>query len=849
VGIPLALSPLARVELESFAESGGIMSNRVVHELVDSNLRSLVDHIGLGEGDVDTLIAVLIQLLESAFREGLPLSGIEGVETLVQLLFEVHDRAKKINFLPTEHAIDPGQAEKYARAMNARLGGTFRYWFDGESLSIDELISTGDGRVPVNIINLSMLRNNADMLYAVAQINAQIIEWMRRQPGAQRPRLLYCIDEIAQEGGRGAIYPPHPYNPISKSGLGVILKQGRAFGVSCLLATQNAKDIDYKGLGQCDTWVIGRLKTEKDMERLKHGLESAQMDATHSFGDKIDDILNHVGGLSPGNFVIKTRSNGVLSYQQRWIRSIHERLTPEMLINWLRAEELTVEERVSNANEAWNRGEADTAINALEALIAQEPYYSRLAEAKLQLCEWFYRKEQWSRVAEYADELRSTVPARNGFELLHYYEGMALYQMQAFGPARHALQRFVNQAGAGSSELADRCRDRLKDLFIAEDDFEALAEEASNDDDGTPGRSKLLAFCHTMRDALTGWPSLRGKLDDATVLDSFEGADENEIRFATKKGERDIHSYVAEVRRRLGDLSFSAPEVAKISQQEVEALNEVSLRISLDEEQRQLIQNRIGTALADAERSIEEESFGDASDSIDEARKLVEESGLGIEDLERVTSLYRGAFSAQRDGLREWFMNLDPFRFELEVATLFRALGYDARATKKTGDGGVDVFASHQNRKFVIQCKRYRHPIDPGQIRELATTVLNFDADEGVFVTTSRFTQGCREEAQRHKIRLIDLDELVRLYREAESGGRAPSTERDHPGKQAAAECKRQIIRVLSSAHSPLLMSEVAEQARLKIDVCREAMKILMGEGAVQKTGVRRGSRYSAMNH
>jgi hypothetical protein len=58
--------------------------------------------------------------------------------------------------------------------------------------------------------------------------------------------------------------------------------------------------------------------------------------------------------------------------------------------------------------------------------------------------------------------------------------------------------------------------------------------------------------------------------------------------------------------------------------------------------------------------------------------------------------------SAQRTELRDWLINLDPFKFELEVAALFRSLGYDAQATKATGDGGVDVLAFLENRRYVI---------------------------------------------------------------------------------------------------------------------------------------------------
>ena len=855
VGIPLSLSPLGRIEFGSLGENGGIIGNRTLHELVDGNLRGLVEHIDLSDADTETLVAVLTQLLEAAHRQGLPLQGVEGIETLVRLLFEVDEHASKINFLPTEWAIEKTQAQRYARAMNARLGGTFRYWFDGEPLSIDDLIGVNEGRVPINIMNLSMLPTPADQSYAIAQMSSAIIEWMRRQPGAQRPRLAYFIDEIAQDGDKGAIFPPYPRNPITKPGLTVLLKQGRAFGVSCILATQNAKDIDYKGLGQIDTWIVGRLKTSADMERLKLGIEAAQTEAAHGFEDQADTILSRVAGLAPGSLVIKTRSHGVKAYRQRWIRSLHERMTPEMVRRWARAEELHIDGGVERAQELWNQGRPEHAVAALERVIAANPYYTRTAEAKLVLCEWLFRSEQWSRAAECAGALRESVRSRSGFELVHYYEGLARFQLQQLDRARGALERFVASAAGGSSPLGERCRKLLEELFIQQDDYESL-ESAAAERNGPARGSKIVEFCHAMKSALTAWPSLRGQLDGATVIESAGRAPE-QIQFA-RKGARSVQAYVAEIQRRLGDLDLSAPEVSPWSREEAGDLREIAKRIDLDEQEKRAREAHLGEILAEAERLIAENDFGGASQEIDNARKLVRNSKLRTDELERVISLYRGATSAGRASVRDWLLGLDPYKFELEVAVLFRSLGYEAQATKASGDGGVDVWAERQNRRFVIQCKRYRHPVAPGAIRELATVIQNFDADEGIFVTTSRFTEGCREEADRHGIQLIDLDELLRLYGDAARQPRrispverlpqATKAKRTSPSPRARAPMggwEETILICLDGADEPLMVGEIADRCGFPLEECKALLQTLVAQGRVAKSGSTRGTRYA----
>jgi len=843
-GIQLSLSPLGRFELGTLGQGDGILGNRSVHELVEANLHTIVDHLQLSEVDAETLVAALIQLLETAHRQGLSLQGIDGIETLVRLLFEVGEHAERINFLPTDWAIDSRDAQRYARVMNARLGGTFRYWFDGEALSVDDLLVASDGRTPINIVNLSLLSSVRDQAYAIAQINSQIIEWMRRQPGASRPRLLYCIDEIAQEGGRGAVLPPHPYNPITKPGLTVLLRQGRAFGVSCLLATQNAKDIDYKALGQCDTWVIGRLKTTADLDRLGLGLEAAaEIGVPGEPSEPLGDVAQRSAGLAPGQFLAKTRTRGVATFRQRWIRSLHERLTPEMVQGYMRIEELVVDRAIESARKSWNRGETGRAIATLDDAIEKHPYYSRRAEARLVLCEWLFRTSQWSRAADHAAALRETVRSRAGFELVHYYEGLALKELDRLDDARVALERFVASAAAQESELGQRCREYLVDLYVAQDDYETL-EQKTEEEPSRPGRSRLLAFCRAMLGALSFWPALRGRTEEVTVVEDAD-LETGELRVARKR-ERNLHAYAAEIQRHLADLPLSAPPVETVSTEERRSLDAIAARIALDQEARREREAQLAEILADAEAHIDDADWTSASEAIDAARKLVHSTGLPSGDLERVISLYRGATTVGRRSLRDWLLQLDPFRFELEVAMLFRCMGYEARATQRSGDGGVDVFATYRNRRYVIQCKRYRHPVPPGAIRELATAARDYDADEAIFVTTSRFTEGCQEEASRHDIQLIDLERLLELYaaraRRSRAEGTASDATPDAPAPNAPA--RERVLEVLAGPE-PLSARQVARAARIPFGDCQRVLRALVAEGHVEKSGRARGTRYA----
>ena len=97
--------------------------------------------------------------------------------------------------------------------------------------------------------------------------------WMRRQGGTTELRALVYMDEIF------GYFPPHPANPPTKRPLLTLLKQARAQGVGVVLATQNPVDLDYKGLANMGIWLVGKLQTDQDRERLRDGLAGAGLDA------------------------------------------------------------------------------------------------------------------------------------------------------------------------------------------------------------------------------------------------------------------------------------------------------------------------------------------------------------------------------------------------------------------------------------------------------------------------------------------------------------------------------------------------------------------------------------------
>ncbi|MBI3739243.1 MAG: hypothetical protein HY258_09380, partial [Chloroflexi bacterium] len=92
-----------------------------------------------------------------------------------------------------------------------------------------------------------------------------------------------------------------------------MLKQARAFGLGLLLATQNPVDVDYKALSNAGTWIIGKLQTEQDKNRLLDGLSSASGATSRATLDQL------ISGLGKRVFVLhNVHAKQPTLIQSRW---------------------------------------------------------------------------------------------------------------------------------------------------------------------------------------------------------------------------------------------------------------------------------------------------------------------------------------------------------------------------------------------------------------------------------------------------------------------------------------------------------------------------------------------------
>lgn len=122
-------------------------------------------------------------------------------------------------------------------------------------------------------------------------------------------------------------------------------------------------------------------------------------------------------------------------------------------------------------------------------------------------------------------------------------------------------------------------------------------------------------------------------------------------------------------------------------------------------------------------------------------------------------------------------LQLTPTEFEELIADLWRTMQYSCRTTKKTNDGGVDIVADDGNNRVLIQAKRYsNNNVGISTVQRTAGLLVDdgFDASNVVIVTTSGFTKGAKQRADKiSNLRLINGEELLTLIRSVDTETRA----------------------------------------------------------------------------
>jgi hypothetical protein len=249
----------------------------------------------------------LSTLLDNAWRAGRDVD-------LRQLIQDINrPPIKTVGAVDLESFYPAKERSKLAMSLNNLLASpSFIAWLEGEPLDIQQILYTPEKKPRLAIMSIAHLDDAQRMFFVTILLN-EVLAWIRTQPGTSSLRALLYMDEVF------GYFPPLG-NPPAKRPMLTLLKQARAFGLGCVLATQNPVDLDYKGLSNAGTWFLGRLQTERDKARVIEGLEGASAQAGASFNrHKMESTL---AGLGNRVFLMNNvHEDAPVVFQSRWAMS------------------------------------------------------------------------------------------------------------------------------------------------------------------------------------------------------------------------------------------------------------------------------------------------------------------------------------------------------------------------------------------------------------------------------------------------------------------------------------------------------------------------------------------------
>ncbi|NLK65993.1 MAG: ATP-binding protein [Campylobacteraceae bacterium] len=293
------------VSLLSDFEAPVGLNSESLNEYILTISSSILSLLGISTEDNSSKESVLLQhIFLTNFSKN------QGV-TIANLIQQISNPPfDKIGVFDIETFYSSSERLKFAMKLNSLFASpSFSQWCEGERLDISKMLFNESGQARCNIFTISHLNDSERMFFVTLLLN-EIIRWMRTTEGTSSLRAILYMDEIFG-------YFPPTSNPPSKEPMLTLLKQARAFGVGCVLSTQNPVDLDYKGLSNMGTWFIGRLQTQQDKERVISGL-------TGISGSEYSksEIMELISNLKKRSFLVKNiNEDGLEVISTRWALS------------------------------------------------------------------------------------------------------------------------------------------------------------------------------------------------------------------------------------------------------------------------------------------------------------------------------------------------------------------------------------------------------------------------------------------------------------------------------------------------------------------------------------------------
>jgi len=276
----------------------------IVADEIEGYVTGLLGLVGIAGDPLASREHILLSnLIDHAWAEGRNID-------LATLVGQVQQPPlRKLGVLDLEEFYPSRDRMGLATKLNGLLASpSFAAWAEGEPIDIEALLRHADGTPRCAVVTTAHL-SDEERQFVTSLVLSKLVTWMRRQSGTTDLRVLVYMDEVAG-------YLPPTANPPTKKPIMTLMKQARAFGLGVVLSTQNPVDIDYKAISNAGTWMIGRLQTEQDRQRLLDGMSSA------TGGVDTKAVADTIAALGKRQFVVRrAKKDAPELFGTRWAMS------------------------------------------------------------------------------------------------------------------------------------------------------------------------------------------------------------------------------------------------------------------------------------------------------------------------------------------------------------------------------------------------------------------------------------------------------------------------------------------------------------------------------------------------
>jgi ribosomal protein S25 len=104
---------------------------------------------------------------------------------------------------------------------------------------------------------------------------------------------------------------------------------------------------------------------------------------------------------------------------------------------------------------------------------------------------------------------------------------------------------------------------------------------------------------------------------------------------------------------------------------------------------------------------------------------------------------------------------LSPLGFETECAKVLSSVGWQTRTTSGSGDQGIDIIATSNRFKLVVQCKRYADSVGNGAVQEIIAGKEYEKAQFSAVISTGEFTRSAYQLAASGNVMLLHPSQIA----------------------------------------------------------------------------------------